>query len=149
MNLTVFWNFASEAERAYNYHRKKIMAKFSLSAIEVDVLLFLANNPDMNTAADIVKLRKIAKSHVSLAVKSLTEKKLITQQSDEKNHRVTLLTPTPKAYEIILFGQAEQKKFAEALSRGANYTDREAFNRRLIEITENLRKEYETKQPKD
>ncbi|MGN1479462.1 MAG: MarR family winged helix-turn-helix transcriptional regulator [Acutalibacteraceae bacterium] len=149
MNLTVFWNFVSEADRAYDCHRKKIMAKFSLSAIEVDVLLFLANNPDMNTAADIVKLRKIAKSHVSLAVKSLTEKKLITQQCDEKKRRIIRLTPTPDADEIISFGRSEQKKFAEALSRGANCTDREAFNRRLIEITENLREEYETKQPKD
>lgn len=148
MDLTVFWNFASEAERAYDYHRKKIMSKFSLSAIEVDVLLFLANNPEKNTAADIVRLRKIAKSHVSLAVRSLTEKNLISQQSDSKKRCIIRLTPTPKADEIILFGQAEQKKFAEALSRGANYTDRAAFNRRLIEITENLREEYETK-PKD
>ena len=146
MNLTAFWNFVSEADRAYDYHRKKIMSKFSLSAIEVDVLLFLANNPEKNTAADIVRLRKIAKSHVSLAVRSLTEKNSISQQSDSKKRRIIRLTPTPSADEIITFGRSEQKKFTEALSRGANCTDREAFNRRLIEITENLREEYETNQ---
>ena len=36
-----FWNMLKEVESAYNFHRRKVMNKYSLSAIEVDVMLFL------------------------------------------------------------------------------------------------------------
>ena len=38
------WQFAVEVERKYNQYRKKVMVRYDLSAAEVDVLLFLANN---------------------------------------------------------------------------------------------------------
>ena len=38
------WQFAVEVERKYAKYRKKVMVRYDLSAAEVDVLLFLANN---------------------------------------------------------------------------------------------------------
>ena len=47
MDLMTFWNFIAEFDQAYDYHRKKVMKQFGLSAIEVDVLMFVANRiPD-------------------------------------------------------------------------------------------------------
>ena len=62
------WQFAVEVERKYNQYRKKVMVRYDLSAAEVDVLLFLANNSQFDLAVDIVRVRKMQKSHVSLAV---------------------------------------------------------------------------------
>ena len=53
MTTSSFWNFISAAEDEYSVYRKHIMAKFSLSAAETDIIMFLANNPDYDTAADI------------------------------------------------------------------------------------------------
>lgn len=53
---------------------KKVMVRYDLSAAEVDVLLFLANNSQFDLAVDIVRVRKMQKSHVSLAVNKLCEK---------------------------------------------------------------------------
>ena len=71
MTTSSFWNFISAAEDEYSVYRKRIMAKFSLSAAETDTIMFLANNPDYDTAADISKVRRILKSQVSVSVKSL------------------------------------------------------------------------------
>ena len=46
------WQFAVEVERKYNQYRKKVMVRYDLSAAEVDVLLFLANNSQFDLAVD-------------------------------------------------------------------------------------------------
>ena len=68
------WQFAVEVEREYAQYRKKVMMRYHLSAAEVDILLFLANNSQFDLATDIVRVRKMQKSHVSLAVNGLCEK---------------------------------------------------------------------------
>lgn len=70
------WQFAVEVEREYAQYRKKVMMRYHLSAAEVDILLFLANNSQFDLATDIVRVRKMQKSHVSLAVNGLCEKRL-------------------------------------------------------------------------
>ena len=57
------WQFAVEVERKYAKYRKKVMVRYDLSAAEVDVLLFLANNSQFDLAVDIVRVRKMQKSH--------------------------------------------------------------------------------------
>ena len=64
MTTSSFWNFISAAEDEYSVYRKRIMAKFSLSAAKTDIIMFLANNPGYDTAADISKVRRILKSQV-------------------------------------------------------------------------------------
>ena len=76
------WQFAVEVERKYNQYRKKVMVRYDLSAAEVDVLLFLANNSQFDLAVDIVRVRKMQKSHVSLAVNKLCEKGYIQKETD-------------------------------------------------------------------
>ena len=79
------WQFAVEVERKYAKYRKKVMVRYDLSAAEVDVLLFLANNSQFDLAVDIVRVRKMQKSHVSLAVNKLCEKGYIQKETDCKS----------------------------------------------------------------
>ena len=37
---------------SYAMEKKTVMEKYSMTSIEVDVMLFLANNPQFDTAAD-------------------------------------------------------------------------------------------------
>ena len=62
MPINAFWEYTLSLESRYADYRKRIMKAFSLSAAEVDILLFLANNPGFDTAAQIVRIRKIPKS---------------------------------------------------------------------------------------
>lgn len=42
--------------------------------LNYDILMFLRSNPEHNTAADIVKIRKSTKSHVSTSLKELEKR---------------------------------------------------------------------------
>ena len=48
---------------------------------ELSVLLFLANNPALNTARDIVQLRALAKSHVCMSVDAVSYTHLEQERS--------------------------------------------------------------------
>ena len=142
MDLMVFWNFIAEFDKAYDIHRKRIMQRYDLSAIEVDVLLFIANNPMLNTASDIVHYRKIAKSHVSLAVKSLLQKGYVDKYCDESNRKLIHLSILPAAEEIISYGREEQRKFGAILEQGISEDEKEQFKQHMSEFSQKLRDAY-------
>lgn len=69
-----------------------------LTQMEYDILMFLHNNPQHNTAAEIVKVRKSTKFHVSTSLKNLENEGLIERIQSEDNK---------KHIEIVLLDKAE------------------------------------------
>ncbi len=132
------WQFAVEVEREYAQYRKKVMARYELSAAEVDVLLFLANNSQFDLAADIVRVRKMQKSHVSLAVSRLCEKGYLRKEGDTADRKKVHLKLEPAAEEIVRYGQECQKEFGESLFRGISEQDKEEFLRLCELIRKNV-----------
>ena len=130
------WQFAVEVEQKYNQYRKKVMVRYDLSAAEVDVLLFLANNSQFDLAVDIVRVRQ--KSHVSLAVNKLCEKGYIQKETDAADRKKVHLKLEESASEIIRFGQDCQRAFGESLFSGISREDREEFLRLCELIRRNV-----------
>ena len=89
--------------------------------MEYDILMFLYSNPEFNTAADIVKIRKSTKSHVSTSLKSLENKGLIEKKQNES---------TESAKSIIYEGIETQKRFAHDVLKG--FSDEEITTFRNI-----------------
>ena len=52
---------------------------YHLTMTEASIICFLKNNPQLDTAADIVEYKMLAKSHVSQAVESLIQKSMLAQ----------------------------------------------------------------------
>jgi len=50
--------------------------------------MFLHNNPHHNTAAEIVRIRKSTKSHVSSSLKKLENKGLIKRKQSKDNKNI-------------------------------------------------------------
>lgn len=145
MTVNRFWDFVLSAEQEYADYRKQIMKRFALSAAETDIVMFLANNPAFDTAAQIAKIRKIQKSQVSLSVNSLLEKGLLEgrrQPSDKKSIHLTL---TQKAEPVIAYGRAVQREFTRALFAGFSEEEKAEFTRLHAKIAENI--ENKRKQP--
>ena len=114
------------------------MVRYDLSAAEVDVLLFLANNSQFDLAGDIVRVRKMQKSHVSLAVNKLCEKGYIQKETDAADRKKVHLKLEESASEIIRFGQDCQRAFGESLFSGISREDREEFLRLCELIRRNV-----------
>ena len=62
---------------------KDICEAYRLTLTEAAVISFLHNNPQKDTAADIVELRMLQKSNVSCAVETLFQKHLLSRRQDE------------------------------------------------------------------
>ena len=105
-----FWDKHKTITSYYELLSGEVCDRYELTQMEYDILMFLHNNPQHNTAADIVKVRKSTKSHVSTSLKNLENKGLVEriQSQDNKKH-----------IEIILkAGINAQKQFARDVLSG-------------------------------
>ena len=58
--------FSIKTAQAYNAVCKPLCQELGLSQTALDILLFLANNPDYKTARDIVEVRHIKANHYTV-----------------------------------------------------------------------------------
>ena len=65
-----YFDTIARAQKGYARLLEPICKKWDLTRNELDVILFLANNPDYDRAVDIVNNRGLSKSHVSLSINS-------------------------------------------------------------------------------
>ena len=93
-----FWDKHKTITSYYELLSGEVCDQYGLTQMEYDILMFLHDNPQYNTAAEIVKIRKSTKSHVSTSLKKLENKGLVEriQSKDNKKH-----------IEIILLDKAE------------------------------------------
>jgi len=131
----------SALKRRYVQEMACVVDKWQLTGMEVDVLLFLGNNPGYDTASDMVTLCQLTKSHVSKAVEHLTELGYITQQRDQQNRRKVHLLLTESAAPVLKAGQTAQKRFVDVLTRGLSEEDKVTMKRTLELMIENAVKE--------
>ena len=127
----------SALKRCYAHEMAGVLSRWQLTGMELDVLLFLGNNPDCDTASDMVQLRQLTKSHVSKAVEHLTALGLVLQQRDEMNRRRIHLKLAAAAEPILRDGREAQKRFVEVLTRGLNDEDKAAADRILTVMMKN------------
>ena len=113
-----FWDKHKTITTYYELLSGEICDRYGLTQMEYDILMFLHNNPQYNTAAEIVKIRKSTKSHVSTSLKMLEDKHLIKKEASPGNKKHIEIILLDNAREIVSEGLDIQKKFADSLFRG-------------------------------
>ena len=101
-----FWDKHKTIISYYELLSGAVCDRYELTQMEYDILMFLHNNPQNNTAAEIVKIRKSTKSHVSTSLKTL----------ENKGHIEIFLLD--KAELIVEAGLNAQKEFAKNVLSG-------------------------------
>lgn len=86
--------FSKQFKKFYAHQFLSVLERTGLSMREVDVMLFLANNPDYDTARDITEFRGLSKSQVSQAVDLLAAEGLLLRTPDLADRRVIHLSIT-------------------------------------------------------
>lgn len=122
----------------------EVSREYGISRTELDILMFLANNSQYDTAKEIVENRMITKSCVSKAVESLVKKGYITTREDEADRRIIHLVLKEEADEVISLGMKAQENMAEKICSGIPAEDMEAFNRTYEKIAENIKEKLNT-----
>ena len=120
-NLMARFNYfdtMAKAQKGYARLMDPLCKKWELTRNELDVLLFLANNPEYDRAVDIVNNRGLSKSHVSLSVSNLEGRGLLRREEDTVDRRTVHLHLEPSAKEITEAGQMAQRRFFSYLHQG-------------------------------
>ena len=113
-----FWDKHKTITSYYELLSGEVCERYELTQMEYDILMFLHNNPQFNTAAEIVKVRKSTKSHVSTSLKSLENNGLIRRIQSEDNKKHIEIVLLDKAEIIVEAGLNMQKQFAQNVLNG-------------------------------
>ncbi len=123
---------------AYHAALQPICRDSGLPPMAVDILMFLANNPEHNTARDICRCRGLKPGIVSVHIERLVNEGLLKRKSVSGDRRKTQLICTEKAADIISKGRRQQKLFAQKLTVGLSEDDIKVFHNCLAVLRDNV-----------
>ena len=104
----------------------------------VDILMFIANNPEHGTAKDICRCRGLKTGIVSVHIDRLVNEGLLLRQAVPGDRRKTQLVCTDAANSIIERGRELQRSFAQKLLVGMSDADIEVFHNCLTVLSGNI-----------
>ena len=139
-NLTGSRMFSHAAKFIDAYHMvlQPLCRETGLPPMAVDILLFIANNPENNTASNVCQCRGLKPGIVSVHVDRLVNEGLLVRAESVNDRRKTRLACTEKAQPVIEEGRKLQKAFAARLADGIAESDMESFRRTLARFGQNL-----------
>ena len=136
MNMSM--EFSRKLALAYTAICKPLCQTLKLPQTAFDILLFLANNPAYQTAANIVEVRKIKANLVSVNVDKLVRDGYLTREPMPGDRRKTRLLCTEKAQPIILQGRQLQSAFLQRLFAHTDQQMQDAFLKTISIMDKNL-----------
>ena len=138
--LTASAMFANAARFADAYHAalSPLCAETGLPPAAADILLFLANNPGLDTARDVCTYRGLKPGIVSFHVEKLVQAGYLLRQPAPGDRRKCRLVGTEKAGPVVQQGRELQETFFRRLARGLEPEDLAAFRRCLEGFRRNL-----------
>ena len=136
--MNPYMEFAHKTDLAYSALCHSLCRELNLPQTAFDILLFLANNPECDTASDIVELRKIKANLVSVNVDKLVQEGLLDRRPVPEDRRKTELVLTENAQPIVERGRALQEAFFDRLLQGIEAAQLKAFYQTLEQMGKNL-----------
>ena len=127
-----------QGRKGYSRAMDPICRQWDLTRNELDVILFLHNNPEFDRASDVALRRGMAKSHVSLSVTSLEAKGLLSRRPDPEDRRTIHLELRGDALDIARQGREAQLAFFEKIYAGLTQEEINAWTHVVEKVSENI-----------
>ncbi len=121
---------------AYSKYCCRAIIKEPFSPNEMNLLIFLSNNPHMDTAKVLTVTLGVSKSLVCRSVDSLMQKGYLRGEVDSRDHRITHLILTEKAAPIIQTLQENWTRFSQE--------DLETYKRVNQQLIQNIQRLADT-----
>ena len=132
-----FWDDMAAMRSLYSAQLDAVGRECGLARVELDILLFLANNPQFDTATDIVERRCISKAHVSQSVKSLEQRGYLERRYAGDNRRTIHLHLLEGARSAVDAGRQAHARCLAALLDGFSAAECEQLRSYLSRISDN------------
>lgn len=137
-----YFDSVGQARRCYGRALEPVCRAFGLTRNEMDVVLFLHNNPEFRRAADIVRHRGMAKSHVSLSVSSLERQGFLRRRFAEGDRRAAYLELTEIGLAVAREGRAVQEDFFRRLFDGISREELALWQEMTRRVQRNIEAVY-------
>jgi len=115
-----------------------VCEKYGLTQTEMVILMSLTDNPGEDTATGIIKKRKLKKSVISVALRSLQEKGYVIGEHKDGNHRSIHLQICEAALPIIASGKEAQEQFVHIMLNGFSDDEKKQLKNFFDRITANI-----------
>lgn len=132
------FNNANKIIEGYHLVLQPLCKKTGLPPVALDILLFVANNPENATAKEMCKIRGFKSGIVSVHIDRLVVVGYLERFSVPNDRRKVLLRYTEKAKPIVLEGQSIQKQFVISLLDGVNEEEMTRVRKVLKKMENNL-----------
>ena len=126
--------------KLYEKMLKRVCTEHHLTVIEADVISFLQNNPEKDTAADISELKMLSKGAVSKTVDSLIGKGLLSREPDKQDRRKIHLKITPEAAPVIEDITKVQNDYWDIMYEGFSEEEYRTYEALRLKHFENVRR---------
>ena len=137
-NAYQVYTAARQLLEGYTAAMQPLCRREGLAPNGVDILLFLANNPGLDTARDVCTYRGLKPGIVSFHVEKLVQEGYLLRQPAPGDRRKCRLVCTPKAEPIVSRGRALQEAFFARMTEGVSCEDLEACLRCFAAFDQNL-----------
>ena len=136
MNPTIEISF--KTAQAYSAMCKPLCQELKLPQTAFDILMFLANNPGLDTARDVCTYRGLKPGIVSFHVEKLVQEGYLLRQPAPGDRRKCRLVCTRRAEPVVQRGRQVQEAFFRRMTAGLDPQDLAAFRRCLEGFRRNL-----------
>lgn len=141
--LFEFRNSMMLLKRLYDQMMEPVCSQYDITRMELDILLFLANNPSYDTATDIIGRRGLTKSHVSVSIRLLEEKGYLEKRYLDGNRKTAHLVLLPPSVPSVSAGQKAQADFSAVIFRGFSDQEYQQMEEGISKLADNIRMAFQ------
>jgi DNA-binding MarR family transcriptional regulator len=123
----------------YNSIAEKACLKFKMNRTCYDILIYLGNHPEEDTARSLVEKRMIKKAMASVAIDQLCRMELLIRYTGKNDRRIQHLKLTEKAAPVTEYGIGVQQRFQEKLISVLSPKEMNIYEELSNRIEENLK----------
>ena len=134
--------FLVEGQQLSKLHDKilaEVSREYGLNKTELLILMFLSDNPQKDTAKEIVECRMLTKSCVSKSIDSLVRQGYLTTREDEEDRRILHLFVQKSAERAVEAGKAARADMSRCINQGISDEEREVFLEIWNKMMRNIR----------
>ena len=129
---------AMQVKKKHTKMCAQVINEQPLNQNEVDILLFLKQHREVDTAAEIAKYRCVSKSQICKSVDDLTRQGYLIVIPDEKDRRYQHLSLSEKGNQILIELEEVRKVFLSKLENGITGEERKMFQSVIKKIRQNV-----------
>ncbi len=132
------WEHQNAIKALYGNCMGPVCQEHSITRMDLNILLFLANNPRFDTARDMVEIRYLSKSQVSASVNQLEKNGYLRKYYAQDNRKTAHLLLCDKADPIIQDGRKAQEQFFAVMTEGIPTEELACMERCMTQMWENI-----------